>query len=102
MLNYEVSKPIGLPNTSEIQQKARFNIPNLRTMDLHILYKYYLYIYMSYRQNLVLGEGTSQSRVAHIGVAEAARCTNPPEGIVLGWAPIGFAAMGMLVGVVWE
>ena len=40
-----------------------------------------------------MAKGHPEVGWAHIGVAVAARCTNPPEGIVLGWAPIGFAAM---------
>ena len=50
---------------------------------------------MSYGQNLVHGEGTSQSRWAPIGFAMATPWANLPQGIVsgivLGWAPIGFA-----------
>ena len=54
-------------------------------------------VHMNYGQNLVHGEGTSLSWVGPYRFSVAAPCTNLPGGIVLGiilgWAPVGFAAM---------
>ena len=68
-------------------------------------------IHMSYGQSLVHGEGTSSSRVGCQSVLQWKKpCTDLPDGIVLGivlgWAPIGFAAICMKnparVGVSYE
>ena len=52
---------------------------------------------MSYGQNLVHGEGTSLSRVGPYRFCSGGTLDKPSEGIVfgivLGWAPIGFAVM---------
>ena len=48
---------------------------------------------MSYGQNLVHGKGTSLSRVGLYRFCSGNPWTNLPQGIVLGWAPIGFAVI---------
>ena len=54
--------------------------------------------WMTYGQSSVHGEVTSLSRVSFYSIssAVAAPWTNLPQGIVLGWAPIGSAAMATL------